>query len=184
MADRPFVHLHCHTHYSLLDGASERISMSGLTAPAPRKGSASERSRWTWGHTAVTNAASRVYGYDMCSSTRRIDAQRGSSRIGRRCRGLAPSRSMSGSPTHGSRQRPSSLLRGTASATPRRRRDDDPAPDSLAQVVADLHGHLKLLLTWLNPAVSTGFICVGCGLDYRQLYRNLGYIAVLDPERG
>src|SRR3984957_4420173 len=25
---------------------------------------------------------------------------------------------------------------------------------------------------------------VGCGLDYRQLYRNLGYIAVLDPERG
>ena len=22
MADRPFVHLHCHTHYSLLDGAS------------------------------------------------------------------------------------------------------------------------------------------------------------------
>jgi len=25
---------------------------------------------------------------------------------------------------------------------------------------------------------------VGCGLDHRQLYRNLGYIAVLDPERG
>ena len=25
---------------------------------------------------------------------------------------------------------------------------------------------------------------VGCGLDYRQLYRNLGYIAVLNPERG
>ena len=25
---------------------------------------------------------------------------------------------------------------------------------------------------------------VGCGLDYRQLYRNLGYIAVLDPDRG
>src|SRR5882724_9094415 len=23
---------------------------------------------------------------------------------------------------------------------------------------------------------------VGCGLDYKQLYRNLGYIAVLDPE--
>src|SRR6058998_2024302 len=22
MADRPFVHLHCHTHYSLLDGAN------------------------------------------------------------------------------------------------------------------------------------------------------------------
>ena len=22
MAERPFVHLHCHTHYSLLDGAS------------------------------------------------------------------------------------------------------------------------------------------------------------------
>src|SRR5260370_9443320 len=22
---------------------------------------------------------------------------------------------------------------------------------------------------------------VGCGLDYKQLYRNLGYIAVLDP---
>lgn len=25
---------------------------------------------------------------------------------------------------------------------------------------------------------------VGCGLDYRQLYRNLGYIAVMHPERG
>jgi len=25
---------------------------------------------------------------------------------------------------------------------------------------------------------------VGCGLDHRQLYRNLGYIAVLHPERG
>ena len=25
---------------------------------------------------------------------------------------------------------------------------------------------------------------VGCGLDHKQLYRNLGYIAVLDPERG
>jgi hypoxanthine phosphoribosyltransferase len=25
---------------------------------------------------------------------------------------------------------------------------------------------------------------VGCGLDYRQLYRNLGYIAVMRPERG
>jgi len=24
---------------------------------------------------------------------------------------------------------------------------------------------------------------VGCGLDHKQLYRNLGYIAVLDPER-
>jgi hypoxanthine phosphoribosyltransferase len=24
---------------------------------------------------------------------------------------------------------------------------------------------------------------VGCGLDYKQLYRNLGYIAVLDPEK-
>jgi hypoxanthine phosphoribosyltransferase len=24
---------------------------------------------------------------------------------------------------------------------------------------------------------------VGCGLDYKQLYRNLGYIAVLNPER-
>ena len=22
MPDRPFVHLHCHTHYSLLDGAN------------------------------------------------------------------------------------------------------------------------------------------------------------------
>jgi len=25
---------------------------------------------------------------------------------------------------------------------------------------------------------------VGCGLDYKQLYRNLGYIAVLNPEKG
>ena len=25
---------------------------------------------------------------------------------------------------------------------------------------------------------------VGCGLDYNQLYRNLGCIAVLNPERG
>jgi hypoxanthine phosphoribosyltransferase len=25
---------------------------------------------------------------------------------------------------------------------------------------------------------------IGCGLDYRQLYRNLGYIAVMKPERG
>lgn len=25
---------------------------------------------------------------------------------------------------------------------------------------------------------------VGCGLDYKQLYRNLGYIAVMNPERG
>src|SRR5579863_2837851 len=25
---------------------------------------------------------------------------------------------------------------------------------------------------------------VGCGLDYKQLYRNLGYIAVLNPDRG
>lgn len=25
---------------------------------------------------------------------------------------------------------------------------------------------------------------VGCGLDYKQLYRNLGYIAVLHPEKG
>ena len=25
---------------------------------------------------------------------------------------------------------------------------------------------------------------VGCGLDYRQLYRNLGYIAVMNPEKG
>jgi hypoxanthine phosphoribosyltransferase len=24
---------------------------------------------------------------------------------------------------------------------------------------------------------------VGCGLDYKQLYRNLGYIAVMDPEK-
>jgi hypoxanthine phosphoribosyltransferase len=25
---------------------------------------------------------------------------------------------------------------------------------------------------------------VGCGLDYQQLYRNLGYIAVMNPEKG
>jgi hypoxanthine phosphoribosyltransferase len=25
---------------------------------------------------------------------------------------------------------------------------------------------------------------VGCGLDYKQLYRNLGYIAVMNPEKG
>lgn len=25
---------------------------------------------------------------------------------------------------------------------------------------------------------------VGCGLDYKQLYRNLGYIAVMHPEKG
>jgi hypoxanthine phosphoribosyltransferase len=25
---------------------------------------------------------------------------------------------------------------------------------------------------------------VGCGLDYHQLYRNLGYIAVMNPEKG
>ena len=25
---------------------------------------------------------------------------------------------------------------------------------------------------------------VGCGLDHKQLYRNLGYIAVMNPERG
>jgi hypoxanthine phosphoribosyltransferase len=25
---------------------------------------------------------------------------------------------------------------------------------------------------------------VGFGLDYKQLYRNLGYIAVLNPDRG
>jgi hypoxanthine phosphoribosyltransferase len=25
---------------------------------------------------------------------------------------------------------------------------------------------------------------VGCGLDYKQLYRNLGYIAVMNPDRG
>ncbi len=24
---------------------------------------------------------------------------------------------------------------------------------------------------------------VGCGLDYKQLYRNLGYVAVMDPEK-
>lgn len=25
---------------------------------------------------------------------------------------------------------------------------------------------------------------VGCGLDYKQLYRNLGYVAVMNPEKG
>ena len=25
---------------------------------------------------------------------------------------------------------------------------------------------------------------VGCGLDYKQLYRNLGYIAVMNPDSG
>jgi hypoxanthine phosphoribosyltransferase len=25
---------------------------------------------------------------------------------------------------------------------------------------------------------------VGCGLDYQQLYRNLGYIAVMNPDKG
>jgi len=25
---------------------------------------------------------------------------------------------------------------------------------------------------------------IGCGLDYKQLYRNLGYIAVMNPEKG
>ena len=38
MADRPFVHLHCHTHYSLLDGASRipelvaRVKSLGMNA--------------------------------------------------------------------------------------------------------------------------------------------------------
>ena len=31
MADRPFVHLHCHTHYSLLDGASRVPELVALT---------------------------------------------------------------------------------------------------------------------------------------------------------
>src|SRR5215471_9975973 len=31
MADRPFVHLHCHTHYSLLDGASRIPELVKLT---------------------------------------------------------------------------------------------------------------------------------------------------------
>src|SRR5882724_1411825 len=30
MADRPFVHLHCHTHYSLLDGASRVPELTSL----------------------------------------------------------------------------------------------------------------------------------------------------------
>ncbi len=30
MSDRPFVHLHCHTHYSLLDGASRIDDLIGL----------------------------------------------------------------------------------------------------------------------------------------------------------
>src|SRR5215218_8313160 len=40
MADRPFVHLHCHTHYSLLDGASRvpelvaRVKEAGMNAVA------------------------------------------------------------------------------------------------------------------------------------------------------
>src|SRR5215211_3334043 len=40
MADRPFVHLHCHTHYSLLDGASrvpelvKRVKSLGMNACA------------------------------------------------------------------------------------------------------------------------------------------------------
>src|SRR5262249_20462820 len=40
MADRPFVHLHCHTHYSLLDGASripelvQRVKLLGMNACA------------------------------------------------------------------------------------------------------------------------------------------------------
>src|SRR4051812_1099777 len=40
MADRPFVHLHCHTHYSLLDGASRvpelvaRVKSLGMNACA------------------------------------------------------------------------------------------------------------------------------------------------------
>src|SRR6476646_3862870 len=40
MADRPFVHLHCHTHYSLLDGASripelvQRVKSLGMNACA------------------------------------------------------------------------------------------------------------------------------------------------------
>ncbi len=40
MPDRPFVHLHCHTHYSLLDGASKipalvkRVKALGMPALA------------------------------------------------------------------------------------------------------------------------------------------------------
>ena len=40
MADRPFVHLHCHTHYSLLDGASRipelvaHVKKQGMNAVA------------------------------------------------------------------------------------------------------------------------------------------------------
>src|SRR5919199_1220718 len=40
MSDRPFVHLHCHTHYSLLDGANrvpelvERVKKLGMNAVA------------------------------------------------------------------------------------------------------------------------------------------------------
>ncbi len=40
MADRPFVHLHCHTHYSLLDGASripelvQHVKTLGMNAVA------------------------------------------------------------------------------------------------------------------------------------------------------
>src|SRR2546430_878071 len=49
-------------YMSLLSGARERISSSGNSAPGPRKGRASERSRWTCGHTAVMNAASRGDG--------------------------------------------------------------------------------------------------------------------------
>ena len=29
MSDRPFVHLHCHSHYSLLDGASRIPELAG-----------------------------------------------------------------------------------------------------------------------------------------------------------
>ena len=31
MPERPFVHLHCHTHYSLLDGASRVPELVQLT---------------------------------------------------------------------------------------------------------------------------------------------------------
>src|SRR6266849_1240986 len=40
MPDRPFVHLHCHTHYSLLDGASRipdpvaHVNKAGMNAVA------------------------------------------------------------------------------------------------------------------------------------------------------
>src|SRR5262245_18448256 len=40
MSNRPFVHLHCHTHYSLLDGASrmpelvQRVKECGMNAVA------------------------------------------------------------------------------------------------------------------------------------------------------